>query len=66
MAGIIGELFPVSHAPKRPRYGSKQVGFGLVISGGVLERENLSAHVQVVEVMQLWGPQPALYQPAQR
>ena len=29
-----------------PRYGSEQVGLGWVISGGVLDEENLSAHVQ--------------------
>lgn len=29
-----------------PRYGSEQVGLGWVISGGVLNEENLSPHVQ--------------------
>lgn len=31
------------------------MGFGLVISGGVLEEENLSAHVRLVYVIQLQG-----------
>ena len=56
VAGIVGEQFPVSHAPKRPHrvMGPSKWVLGWLFQAACLRGENLSAHVQVY-VMQLRG-----------